>query len=142
MKFTDGILHQVFDKVGSYYPEIEKDQMIIDIATAKVATDPERFDVIVTHNLYGDIISDVAAEVAGSVGLCGSANIGDNYAMFEAVHGSAPDIAGQNIANPSGLINAAIMMLNFINMNDKAELIENALKVTLEQGIHLSLIHI
>lgn len=94
------------------------------------------FDVIVTSNLYGDIISDVAAEISGSVGLAGSANVGQHYAMFEAVHGSAPDIAGQDIANPSGLLNAAIMMLVHIGQCDVASLIENAWKKTIEDGIH------
>ena len=136
MKFTDGAFHEEFDNISEYYPEIEADQMIIDIATAKVAADPERFDVIVTSNLYGDIVSDVAAEVAGSVGMCGSANIGDEFAMFEAIHGSAPDIAGQNIANPSGLINAAIMLLRHLEDFEKAALIQNALHYTIEQGSH------
>ena len=136
MKITDGMFHDMFKKIASFYPEIENSQMLVDIGMAKVAADPEAFDVIVTQNLYGDILSDIAAEVSGSVGLCGSANIGEKYAMFEAIHGSAPDIAGKNIANPSGLINAAVMMLRHIGMNDKAALIENALHVTLEQGNH------
>lgn len=136
MKFTDGTFHTVFKEVAKHYPEVANEQMIIDIATGKLAAKPEQFDVIVTENLYGDIISDVAAEISGSVGLCGSANIGDKYAMFEAVHGSAPDIAGQNIANPTGLLNAAIMMLNHIGYNEKANLIQNALNYTIEQGLH------
>lgn len=136
MKITDGMFHDVFKKITSFYPEIENSQMLVDIGMAKVAVSPESFDVIVTQNLYGDILSDIAAEVSGSVGLCGSANIGDDYAMFEAIHGSAPDIAGQNIANPSGLINAAIMMLNHLEQNEEASLIKNALNTTLEQGIH------
>ncbi len=136
MKLTDGAFHKSFDEIGKFYPEIETEQMIIDIASAKIAADPEKFDVIVTENLYGDIISDIAAEVSGSVGLCGSANIGDNFAMFEAIHGSAPDIAGQNIANPSGLINAAIMMLRHICKFKEANIIENALSYTIEEGYH------
>jgi len=92
--------------------------------------------VVVTLNLYGDIISDVAAEIAGSVGLAGSANIGDEYAMFEAIHGSAPDIAGQGIANPSGLLNGACMMLVHIGQTDIAEKIQNALLKTIEDGLH------
>ena len=136
MKMTDGLFHQVFNEIAQEYPEIEHDHLLIDIGTALVATHPERFDVIVTENLYGDIISDVAAQVAGSVGLAGSANIGNQMAMFEAIHGSAPDIAGKNIANPSGLINAAIQMLVHINQPHTATLIENAWLKTLEDGIH------
>jgi len=136
MKMTDGIFHQTFNKIAKQYPEIENEHYIIDIATAKVAAKPEIFDVIVTLNLYGDIVSDVVAEISGSVGLAGSANIGKNHAMFEAIHGSAPDIAGQNMANPTGLIQAAIMMLVHINQCDVANNIRNALYKTIEDGIH------
>jgi len=136
MKMTDGLFHRVFDEIGQDYPEIEKDHKIIDIGSALLADRPEKFDVIVTLNLYGDIISDIAAEVAGSVGMGGSANIGDHCAMFEAIHGSAPDISGKNIANPSGLINAAIQMLVHINQADVATKIHNAWLRTLEDGIH------
>jgi isocitrate dehydrogenase len=136
MKLSDGAFHKSFTDIAKFYPEISTEQMIIDIASAKIAVNPARFDVIVTENLYGDIISDIAAEVSGSVGLCGSANIGDNYAMFEAIHGSAPDIAGKNIANPSGLINASLMMLRHICKFAEADLIENALNYTIEQGFH------
>jgi isocitrate dehydrogenase len=117
MKLSDGLFHKVFDEIGADYPDIQKDHMIIDIGTAKVAAHPEIFDVIVTTNLYGDIISDVAAEVTGSVGLGGSSNIGVDFAMFEAVHGSAPDIAGKGIANPSGLLLGAVMMLIHIGIS-------------------------
>lgn len=136
MKLTDGLFHKIFDEIGAEYPDIQKDHHIIDIGSALIADTPERFDVIVTLNLYGDIISDIAAQVAGSVGLGGSANIGESCAMFEAIHGSAPDIAGKNIANPSGLINSAIMMLVHIGQNDIAEKIQNAWLRTLEDGIH------
>lgn len=136
MKMTDGLFHKVFDEIAAQYPTIESDHMIVDIGTAMIACRPERFDVIVTLNLYGDIISDVAAQVAGSVGLAGSANIGNQMAMFEAIHGSAPDIAGKNLANPSGLINAAIQMLIHINQPQTASLIENAWLKTIEDGIH------
>eukprot|EP01137_Pigoraptor_chileana_P016485 Opistho-2@73338 len=112
MKQTDGLFHKIFDEIALDYPEIQTDHWIIDIGAAKLAQSPQDFDVIVTLNLYGDIISDIAAEIAGSVGLGGSANIGETCAMFEAIHGSAPMIAGQNIGNPSGLIQAAVMMLN------------------------------
>jgi isocitrate dehydrogenase len=136
MKISDGLFHAVFDEIGAEYPDIEQDHMIIDIGTAKVAAHPEMFDVIVTANLYGDIISDVAAEVTGSVGLGGSANIGSDFAMFEAVHGSAPDIAGQGIANPSGLLLGAVQMLVHIGQGDVAAKIHNAWLKTLEDGIH------
>ncbi len=136
MKITDGLFHKVFNEIALEYPQIKNDHYIVDIGTARLATKPEIFDVIVTMNLYGDIISDVAAEISGSVGLAGSANIGTNYAMFEAIHGSAPDIAGQNIANPSGLLNAAIMMLLHIGQNSVAAKIQNALYKTIEDGIH------
>ncbi len=136
MKMTDGLFHKTFDEIAKEYPSIENDHHIIDIATAKLADNPEMFDVIVTLNLYGDIISDVAAEISGSVGLAGSANIGDDFAMFEAIHGSAPDIAGQNIANPTGLINGAIMMLVHLGQFECANLIKNALYKTIEDGIH------
>lgn len=136
MKICDGLFREVFEEVAKEYPEIETDNMIIDIGSAKIAADPKRFDVIVTLNLYGDIISDIAAEVTGSVGLCGSANIGEHCSMFEAIHGSAPDITGKGIANPSGLINAAIMMLTHIGQGDVAEKINNAWLKTLEDGLH------
>ncbi len=136
MKFSDGIFHKVFEEIAKEYPSIKSNHFIIDIGTAKLAKSPHMFDVIVTSNLYGDIISDVTAEISGSVGLAGSANIGEKYAMFEAVHGSAPDIAGQNIANPSGLLNAACMMLIHIGLGSYAATIENAWKKTIEDGIH------
>jgi isocitrate dehydrogenase len=136
MKMTDGIFHQVFNEVAKEYPEIETDHKIIDIATALIADRPEMFDVIVTLNLYGDIISDVAAQVTGSVGLGGSANVGEDVAMFEAIHGSAPDIAGMDIANPSGLLNGAIMMLVHIGQPEVAQKISDAWMATLEDGLH------
>lgn len=136
MKQTDGLFHQVFDEVAKDYPEIKDEHWIIDIGAAKLADTPDAFDVIVTPNLYGDVISDIAAQIAGSVGLAGSANIGEECAMFEAIHGSAPGIAGRDIANPSGLLQGAIMMLNHIGQSDVAERIQNAWLKTLEDGIH------
>ncbi len=136
MKISDGLFHKVFDEIGEEYPEIEQSHMIVDIGTAKVAAHPEMFDVIVLPNLYGDIISDVAAEVTGSVGLGGSSNVGIDFAMFEAVHGSAPDIAGQGIANPSGLLLGAVMMLVHIGQGDVAAKVQNAWLKTIEDGIH------
>ena len=136
MKMTDGLFHKIFREVAEDFPQIETDNHIIDIACARVAAKPEQFDVIVTENLYGDIVSDIAAEISGSVGLGGSANIGDNYAMFEAIHGSAPTISGQDKANPSGLLNAAVMMLVHIGQPDVAALVKNAWLKTIEDGVH------
>lgn len=136
MKMTDGLFHKMFDSVGAEYPEIEKEHWIVDIGAAKLAETPEVFDVIVMPNLYGDILSDVAAQITGSVGIAGSANIGDGFAMFEAIHGSAPMIAGMNEANPSGLMLAAVQMLVHIQQADVAEKIHNAWLRTIEDGIH------
>ncbi|RYU93375.1 NADP-dependent isocitrate dehydrogenase [Emticicia agri] len=136
MKQTDGLFHQVFDEIAKEYPEIENEHWIIDIGAAKMADTPEAFDVIVMPNLYGDVLSDVAAQITGSVGLAGSANIGEECAMFEAIHGSAPRRAGQNIANPSGLLQGSIMMLNHIGQTAIAENVQNAWLKTLEDGIH------
>jgi isocitrate dehydrogenase len=136
MKQTDGLFHKVFDEIAVEYPELENEHWIIDIGAAKLADTPEAFDVIVMPNLYGDVLSDVAAQIAGSVGLAGSANIGETCAMFEAIHGSAPRRAGQNVANPSGLLHGAILMLNHLGQSDVAENIHNAWLCTLEEGIH------
>ena len=136
MKQTDGLFHDVFNEIGKEYPNIEQDHWIIDIGSALIADRPEQFDVIVTLNLYGDIISDIAAQITGSVGLAGSANIGEECAMFEAIHGSAPTIAGQNIANPSGLIQGTIQMLAHIGQSKVGEKIQNAWLKTIEDGIH------
>ncbi|EKB48381.1 NADP-dependent isocitrate dehydrogenase [Cecembia lonarensis] len=136
MKQTDGLFHQVFDEIAKEYPEIENEHWIIDIGAAKMADTPEAFDVIVMPNLYGDVLSDVAAQIAGSVGLAGSANIGEECAMFEAIHGSAPRRAGQNMANPSGLLQGAIQMLAHIGQSEVAEKVQNAWLKTIEDGIH------
>ena len=136
MKQTDGLFHKVFDEIAKEYPEIQNEHWIIDIGAAKLADTPESFDVIVMPNLYGDVLSDIAAQITGSVGLGGSANIGEECAMFEAIHGSAPDIACKNIANPSGLLQGALMMLNHIGQTSVAEKIQNAWLKTLEDGIH------
>lgn len=136
MKMTDGTFHAAFDRIAKEYQDIKAEHYIVDIGMARVATEPENFDVIVTENLYGDILSDIVAQTSGSVGLAGSSNIGNKYAMFEAVHGSAPDIAGKNIANPSGLLNAAVHMLIYIGQVGTAKLIYDAWLKTLEGGIH------
>jgi isocitrate dehydrogenase len=135
MKLTDGLFHRVFNEIATEYPDIANETWIVDIGAAKLADTPEHFDVVVLPNLYGDILSDVAAQIAGSVGLAGSANIGDHFAMFEAIHGSAPRRAGQNLANPSGLLLAAVMMLVHINQPDVATLVHNAWLRTIEDGI-------
>ena len=136
MKLTDGLFHQVFTEVAADYPELEHEHWIVDIGAAKLADTPEAFDVVVLPNLYGDILSDVAAQIAGSVGLAGSANIGEHGAMFEAIHGSAPRRAGQDVANPSGLLLAAVMMLVHIGQGEVAERVHNAWLCTIEDGVH------
>jgi isocitrate dehydrogenase len=136
MKITDGLFHRVFNEVAKEYPDLQSEHRIIDIGAARLAAQPEMLDVIVTLNLYGDILSDIAAQVAGSVGMAGSANIGRTAAMFEAVHGSAPDIAGKGIANPSGLLVAATQMLVHIGQAEIAERVKNAWMCALEDGYH------
>lgn len=136
MKFTDGLFHKIFNEIALEYPDLKSEHWIIDIGTAKVADQPEQFDVVVLPNLYGDILSDVAVQLTGSVGLGVSSNIGEEMAMFEAIHGSAPDIAGQGIANPSGLLLAAVTMLIHIGQPSVAERIHNAWLRTVDEGIH------
>ncbi len=136
MKITDGLFHRTFNEIGALYPDIQKEDWIVDIGAAKLADTPELFDVVVMPNLYGDILSDVAAQIAGSISLAGSANIGMKHAMFEAIHGSAPRRANQNLANPSGLLLCAVMMLVHIGQPDIAELVHNAWLRTMEDGIH------
>lgn len=136
MKLTDGLFHKVFDEIAAEYPDIENEHWIVDIGAAKLADTPEAFDVIVMPNLYGDVLSDVAAQIAGSVGLAGSANIGEHVSMFEAIHGSAPRRAGQNLANPSGLLLGAVMMLVHVGLTEHAERVHNAWLRTIEDGIH------
>lgn len=136
MKQTDGLFREVFEEVALDYPDIINEHWIIDIGAARLADTPEIFDVIVTLNLYGDIVSDIAAQIAGSVGLAGSSNIGESCSMFEAIHGSAPPIAAQNIANPSGLLHGAIMMLNHLGQSEVATKIQNAWLKTIEEGLH------
>ena len=141
MKLSDGLFHEVFDEVAVDYPEIEAEYWIVDIGAAKLADTPEAFDVLVLPNLYGDILSDVAAQIAGSVGMAGAANIGVGAAMFEAIHGSAPRRAGQNLANPSGLLNAAVLMLVHIGQHEVAARVQNAWLRTLEDGVHTYDVH-
>ncbi len=136
MKMTDGLFHKIFDEIAKEYPGIENEHWIVDIGAAKLADTPEAFDVIVMPNLYGDILSDVAAQIAGSVGLAGSANIGESCSMFEAIHGSAPRRAGQNLANPSGLLLGAVQMLVHLGDGETAGKIHNAWLKTMEDGLH------
>ncbi|MFT5485619.1 MAG: isocitrate dehydrogenase [Paracoccaceae bacterium] len=136
MKMTDGLFHKVFDEIAPEYPQIEAEHWIVDIGAAKLASDPGAFDVVVTPNLYGDIVSDITAEISGSVGLGPSANIGTECAMFEAIHGSAPTIAGQDVANPSGLLLAGVMMLAHIGQPKVAQRVHNAWLRTIEEGVH------
>jgi len=136
MKMTDGLFHKVFDEIGAEYKDIEQEHWIVDIGAAKLADTPNAFDVIVMPNLYGDILSDVAAQIAGSVGLAGSANVGLHCSMFEAIHGSAPRRAGQNLANPSGLLLGGVMMLVHIGQSEVAERVHNAWLRTIEDGVH------
>jgi isocitrate dehydrogenase len=136
MKLTDGLFHRVFTEIGAQYPDIVQEHQIIDIGTARLADTPEFYDVVLTLNLYGDILSDVVAQLTGSVGLAGSANVGDHGALFEAIHGSAPDIAGRDIANPSGLLQAAVLMLVHLGQHEVAARIHNAWLCALEDGQH------
>lgn len=136
LKITDGLFHKIFDEIALEYPTIETEHWIVDIGAAKLADTPEAFDVIVMPNLYGDILSDIGAQISGSIGLVGTANIGEFGAMFEAIHGSAPRRAGQNVANPSALIKASIMMLEYLDLTETAATIHNAWLKTIEEGIH------
>ena len=136
MKLTDGLFHKVFDEIAAEYSDLENEHWIVDIGAAKLADTPSAFDVIVMPNLYGDILSDVAAQIAGSVGLAGSANVGEHVSMFEAIHGSAPRRAGQNLANPSGLFLGSILMLVHIGQTEAAERAHNAWMKTIEDGVH------
>lgn len=135
LKLTDGLFHKVFNAVAQEYPDIEHEHWVVDVGTARLADTPDQFDVVVAPNLYGDILNDMTAQLAGSIGMAGSANFGGACAMFETVHGAVPHRAGQDMANPSGLILAAVMMLNHIGQPDVAEWIHNAWLKTLEDGI-------
>src|SRR5271154_2799855 len=136
MKLTDGLFLECFNEVAKEYPEIKSDDVIVDDLCMKLVTRPDTFDVVVLTNLQGDIVSDLCAGLVGGLGFAPSANIGDHISIFEAVHGTAPDIAGKNIANPTSLILSGLMMLRHIQLFRQAALIENALLATLESGIH------
>jgi isocitrate dehydrogenase (NAD+) len=131
MKLSDGLFLSCFREVAAEYPELEADDRIIDNLCMQLVLQPERFDVLVLENLYGDIVSDLCAGLVGGLGLVPGANLGDGVAVFEAVHGSAPDIAGQNIANPLALIRSAILMLRHLGMDDVAERVRGALRAVI-----------
>ena len=134
MKLTDGMFLEEFYKMAALYPEIKADDIIVDNCCMQLVTKPEQFDVFVTENLYGDIVSDLCAGLVGGLGLAPSANIGANCAVFESVHGSAPDIAGKGIANPSALILSAVMMLRHLGEYEKGQRIQNAVLAVCEEG--------
>lgn len=138
ISLTDGLFLETFRRVSKEYPEIESEDFMVDATAFYLVTNPERFDVIVTMNQYGDILSDLCAGLVGSLGLCAGANIGDECAVFEACHGSAPDIAGRHLANPTSLILSAVMMLRHIGMDDKAELIEESVREVLMERKHIT----
>ena len=136
MKLTDGLFLETFQEIAKEYPEIEASDIIVDDLCMKLVTRPETFEAIVLTNLQGDIVSDLCAGLVGGLGFAPSANIGDNISIFEAVHGTAPDIAGKGIANPTALLLSGISMLRFLGFSKNAADIENALLYTLEQGVH------
>jgi isocitrate dehydrogenase len=136
MKLTDGLFLEVFNEVAKEYPNLKADDVIVDDLCMKLVSRPDLFDVIVLTNLQGDIVSDLCAGLVGGLGFAPSSNIGDHISIFEAVHGTAPDIAGKNIANPTSLLLSGLNMLRHLGMMEKAVMIENALLFTLESGVH------
>ena len=134
MKSTSGLFLEVAREVAEEFPEIEKEEMIVDNCAMQLVMNPHRFDIIVTTNLFGDILSDLCAGLVGGLGLTPGANIGDDRGIFEAVHGSAPDIAGKNIANPTALMLASAMMLDYLGMNDAAERLRTAIRRVIGAG--------
>src|SRR6195952_2571571 len=136
MKITDGLFLECFYEVAKEYPELKADDIIVDDLCMKLVTRPDTFDVVVLTNLQGDIVSDLCAGLVGGLGFAPSANIGDHISIFEAVHGTAPDIAGKNIANPTALLLSGMALLRHVGLMQSAATIENALLYTLEQGLH------
>lgn len=136
MKITDGLFLECFQEVAREYPDLKSDDIIVDDLCMKLVTRPDTFDVLVLTNLQGDIVSDLCAGLVGGLGFAPSANIGDHISIFEAVHGTAPDIAGKNIANPTALLLSGLAMLRHVGLLQNAAIIENALLYTLESGIH------
>lgn len=134
LKLSDGLFLKIFHEIAPNYPEIQADDKIVDNTCMQLVMNPQQFDIIVTPNLYGDIISDLTSGLIGGLGLLPSSNLGKDYAMFEAVHGSAPDIAGKHIANPTALLWSACMMLEFLGQNDTAAKIRKAVDEVLNEG--------
>ncbi|WP_085829225.1 isocitrate dehydrogenase (NAD(+)) [Clostridium massiliodielmoense] len=134
MKLSDGLFLRCAKEVASKYKDIEFNDMIVDAMSMRLVQNPENYDVLVMPNLYGDILSDMASGLVGGLGIVPGANIGKDIAVFEAVHGSAPDIAGKGIANPTALILSGVMMLRYLGENDSASKIENAVTKVLEEG--------
>lgn len=136
MKLTDGLFLESFYEIAREFPELQADDVIVDDLCMKLVTRPDLFDVVVLTNLQGDIVSDLCAGLVGGLGFAPSANIGDHISIFEAVHGTAPDIAGKNLANPTALLLSGIGMLRHLGLLESAAVIENSLLYTLEQGVH------
>ena len=136
MKLCDGLFLESFKNVAKDYPEIESDSVIVDALCMRLVTDPAQCDVLVSENLYGDIISDLCAGLVGGLGFAPSANIGEDVVIYEAVHGSAPDIAGKDKANPTALLLSFCMLLKDHDMKDKAEVLEKAIYAVIEEGKH------
>jgi isocitrate dehydrogenase (NAD+) len=134
MKLSDGLFLDCFRKVATDYPEIIADDKIVDNACMQLVMRPEQFDIMLLENLYGDIVSDLCAGLVGGLGLVPGANIGEKGAVFEAVHGSAPDIAGQGIANPTALLQSGILMLRYINEREAADRVEKAMLAVFKEG--------
>ena len=135
MKLADGLFLDCFHEVAENYPEIQANDSIVDAACMRLVMDPHQFDVVVMENLYGDILSDLCAGLVGGLGVTPGANIGDGVAVFEAVHGSAPDIAGKNLANPTALLCSAVLMLRHLDKDDVADRVMNAIRQTLSDGV-------
>lgn len=135
MKYTDGLFLEAFRDVAKDYPEIEVQEVIVDNMCMQLVIRPETFDVLVAPNLYGDIVSDLCAGLVGGLGFAPSGNIGDEYRIYEAVHGSAPDIAGKGIANPSALLLAFALMLEALGKLEAANKLRNALAAVVEEGV-------
>ena len=138
LKMSDGMFLSIFKEIAKEYPEIESDDKIIDNTCMQLVMNPNQFDVMVMQNLYGDILSDLCSGLIGGLGLVPSSNIGSDYAMFEAVHGSAPDIAGKHLANPTAFLWSACMMLEYLGENETASRIRKAVDEVLAEGKHLT----
>ncbi|MFZ9610605.1 MAG: isocitrate/isopropylmalate dehydrogenase family protein [Methylococcales bacterium] len=138
LKYTQGLFLDVARETATLYPDIQFDEKIVDAACMHMVMNPQQFDVVVTTNMFGDILSDLTAGLVGGLGLIPGANIGDDAALFEAVHGSAPDIAGKNLANPIAVIMAGVMMLNHLDETKAADRIKNAVEQVVNEGIYVT----